>query len=40
MCVYIIKKACLDMCVRKVVLINILILQLGLPKQKFMAPSL
>ena len=39
-CVYIIKKACVFMCVYGVILINILVLQLGPPKQKFLAPPL
>ena len=39
-CVYIIKQTCVFMCVYGVVLINILVLQLGPPKQKFLAPPL
>ena len=39
-CVYIIKKTFVFMCVYGVVLINILVLQLGPPKQKFLAPPL
>ena len=39
-CVYNKKKTCVFMCVYGVVLINILVLQLGPPKQKFLAPPL
>ena len=40
MCVYNKKNMCIYVCVYGVVLINILVLQLGPPKQKFLAPPL